>query len=164
MVSVWDHLVLKAKVRVVMVCWIIFDDQQQEKGASSFSVRQNRPCWTVGISLHCCSSFFCRVTPLTRHGKYLSMMENRIHGSHFGLADTILEIGPFWIGDGQLDTRTPFCKMNLSFAFAPVLETSTIISIIIAKNWLPISVEFCVRTDSPPALNPHCQTFVNDIG
>ena len=50
-VSVWDHLVLKAEVRVIMACWIIFDDQQQEKGAGPFSVRQNLLCWTDGISV-----------------------------------------------------------------------------------------------------------------
>ena len=92
MVSVWDYLILRAKVRVAIVCSIIFDDHQQEKGASPFSVR-NRSFWIDGISV------FPPRMDGGHFGKYLSMMENRTQGNHFGR------------------------KTNLSFAFARVFWT-----------------------------------------
>ena len=84
MVSVWDYLILRAKVRVAIVCSIIFDDHQQEKGASPFSVR-NRSFWIDGISV------FPPRMDGGHFGKYLSMMENRTQGNHFGLADVFLQ-------------------------------------------------------------------------
>ena len=91
MVRVWDHLGLKAKVRVIMVCCIIFDDQQSRQsifGGAKASVLDR---WNFSFPL---ASLYWPLQPRMdwRHfGKDLSNMENRTHGSHFGLAGSILE-------------------------------------------------------------------------